>query len=158
MEAICSSKTSVATQQTTRRHIPEEDTLRFWRCFLTNNCINIGFISSVGHFRESISHLGYNILPYIGSNSRTVYCRAYVATIRDGVWIVNWMYWISIQIHSITVYTRHNWLAAESLWRHIRLATTLMASLAITKLLSLGLLLLLKSKSKSRYDRRSVGK
>jgi hypothetical protein len=27
MEAICSSETSVATQQTTRRHIPEEDTL-----------------------------------------------------------------------------------------------------------------------------------
>jgi hypothetical protein len=27
LEAICSSETSVATQQTTRRHIPEEDTL-----------------------------------------------------------------------------------------------------------------------------------
>jgi hypothetical protein len=27
MEAICSSETSVATQQTTRRHIPEDDTL-----------------------------------------------------------------------------------------------------------------------------------
>jgi hypothetical protein len=26
MEAICSSETSVATQQTTRRHIPEDDT------------------------------------------------------------------------------------------------------------------------------------
>jgi hypothetical protein len=69
-----------------------------------------------------------------------VYCCAYVATIRDGVWIVNWIYWVSIQIHSITVYTLHNRLAAESLWRPIRLAITLMASLAITKLLSLGLL------------------
>jgi hypothetical protein len=28
MEALCSSETSVATQQTTRRHIPEDDTLR----------------------------------------------------------------------------------------------------------------------------------
>jgi hypothetical protein len=28
MEAICSSETSVATQQTTRRHIPEDDTLQ----------------------------------------------------------------------------------------------------------------------------------
>jgi hypothetical protein len=28
MEAICSSETSVATQQTTRRHIPEADTLQ----------------------------------------------------------------------------------------------------------------------------------
>jgi hypothetical protein len=27
MEAICSSETSFATQQTTRRHIPEDDTL-----------------------------------------------------------------------------------------------------------------------------------
>jgi hypothetical protein len=27
MEAICSSETSVPTQQTTRRHIPEDDTL-----------------------------------------------------------------------------------------------------------------------------------
>jgi hypothetical protein len=27
MEAICSSETSVATQQTTRRYIPEDDTL-----------------------------------------------------------------------------------------------------------------------------------
>jgi hypothetical protein len=28
MEAICSSETSVASQQTTWRHIPEDDTLR----------------------------------------------------------------------------------------------------------------------------------
>jgi hypothetical protein len=41
------------------------------------------------------------------------------------------------------VYTLHSWLTAESLWRPFRLATTLMASLAITKLFSLGLLLLL---------------
>jgi hypothetical protein len=32
MEAICSSETSVATQQTTRRHIPEDDTLHNHRC------------------------------------------------------------------------------------------------------------------------------
>jgi hypothetical protein len=32
MEAICSSETSVATQQTTRRHIPEGDTLHNHRC------------------------------------------------------------------------------------------------------------------------------
>jgi 3-polyprenyl-4-hydroxybenzoate decarboxylase len=31
-EAICSSETSVATQQTTRRHIPEDDTLHNHRC------------------------------------------------------------------------------------------------------------------------------
>jgi hypothetical protein len=32
MEAICSSETSVATQQTTRRHIPEDDTHHNHRC------------------------------------------------------------------------------------------------------------------------------
>jgi hypothetical protein len=32
MEAISSSETSVATQQTTRRHIPEDDTLHNHRC------------------------------------------------------------------------------------------------------------------------------
>jgi hypothetical protein len=32
MEAICSSETSVATQQTTRRHIPEDDTLHNHGC------------------------------------------------------------------------------------------------------------------------------
>jgi hypothetical protein len=32
MEAICSSETSVVTQQTTRRHIPEGDTLHNHRC------------------------------------------------------------------------------------------------------------------------------
>jgi hypothetical protein len=32
MEAISSSETSVETQQTTRRHIPEDDTLQNHRC------------------------------------------------------------------------------------------------------------------------------
>jgi hypothetical protein len=32
IEAICSSKTSDATQQTTRRHIQEDDTLHTHRC------------------------------------------------------------------------------------------------------------------------------
>jgi hypothetical protein len=32
MEALCSSETSVATQRTTRRHIPEDDTLHNHRC------------------------------------------------------------------------------------------------------------------------------
>jgi hypothetical protein len=32
MEAICSSETSVATQQTARRHIPEDDTVHNHRC------------------------------------------------------------------------------------------------------------------------------
>jgi hypothetical protein len=32
MEATCSSETSVATQQTSRRHIPEDDTLHNHRC------------------------------------------------------------------------------------------------------------------------------
>jgi hypothetical protein len=32
MEAICSSETSVETRRTTRRHIPEDDTLHNHRC------------------------------------------------------------------------------------------------------------------------------
>jgi hypothetical protein len=32
MEAICSSETSVDTQRTTRRHIPEDNTLHNHRC------------------------------------------------------------------------------------------------------------------------------
>jgi hypothetical protein len=32
MEAICSSETSIASQQTTRRHIPEDDTLHNHSC------------------------------------------------------------------------------------------------------------------------------
>jgi hypothetical protein len=33
MEAVCSSETSVATQQTTRRYIPEDDTLQKSKLF-----------------------------------------------------------------------------------------------------------------------------
>jgi hypothetical protein len=32
MEVICSSETSVATQETTQHHIPEDDTLHNHRC------------------------------------------------------------------------------------------------------------------------------
>jgi hypothetical protein len=39
MEAICSSETSAATQQTTRRHIPEYDTLHNHRCENPISCI-----------------------------------------------------------------------------------------------------------------------
>jgi hypothetical protein len=35
MEAICSSETSVETQRTTRRHIPEDDILRIFRLHKT---------------------------------------------------------------------------------------------------------------------------
>jgi hypothetical protein len=38
MEAICSSETSVATQQTTRRHIPEDDTIHNHRCGNLKSC------------------------------------------------------------------------------------------------------------------------
>jgi hypothetical protein len=34
LEALCSFETSVATQRTTRRHIPEDDTLRSLPCSL----------------------------------------------------------------------------------------------------------------------------
>jgi hypothetical protein len=37
MEAMCSSETSVETQRTTRRHIPEDDTLQFSFSFYWSN-------------------------------------------------------------------------------------------------------------------------
>jgi hypothetical protein len=46
MEELCSSETSVATQRTTRRHIPEDDTLHNHRCeilksYITSSRFNI---------------------------------------------------------------------------------------------------------------------
>jgi hypothetical protein len=37
IEAICSSEISVATQQTTRRHIPEDETLQAYYIFAKLN-------------------------------------------------------------------------------------------------------------------------
>jgi hypothetical protein len=45
MDAICSSETSVATQQTTRRHIPEDDTLQVAFLF---HCRSLCIYSSPG--------------------------------------------------------------------------------------------------------------
>jgi hypothetical protein len=51
MEAVCSCETSVATQQTTRRHIPEDDTLKLFVCFknFKTGCLynNISFCSKL---------------------------------------------------------------------------------------------------------------
>jgi hypothetical protein len=41
MEAICSSETSVETQRTTRRHIPEDDTLH------NHGCENLKFYNRI---------------------------------------------------------------------------------------------------------------
>jgi hypothetical protein len=55
MEAICSSETSVATQQTTRRHIPEDDTLHKHRCENLKSYTKIYFTSQfrVPNFHEN---------------------------------------------------------------------------------------------------------
>jgi hypothetical protein len=50
MEAICSSETSVETKQTTRRHIPEGDTLHDHRCLLRYNAV---------YDSESLLHAGF---------------------------------------------------------------------------------------------------
>jgi hypothetical protein len=47
MEAIRSSETSGTTQRTTRRHIPEEDTLQFLFCPFNNLDL-----LTAGHFRS----------------------------------------------------------------------------------------------------------
>jgi hypothetical protein len=47
MEAICSSETSIETQRTTRRHIPEDDTL-LWSWFIKQHfqCISESIVSN----------------------------------------------------------------------------------------------------------------
>jgi hypothetical protein len=57
MEAIYSSETSVETQRTTRRHIPEDDTLHNYRCENLKSYIlaevslqeNAGTVPGLGH-------------------------------------------------------------------------------------------------------------
>jgi hypothetical protein len=56
MEVICSSETSVAIQQTTRRHIPEDDTLH------NHRCENLKSYYKVGDFRSFLSrNLGLSL-------------------------------------------------------------------------------------------------
>jgi hypothetical protein len=54
MEAICSSETSVETQRTTRRHIPEDDILHKHRC---ENLKSYIFI--YGSFNRAVSSQDY---------------------------------------------------------------------------------------------------
>jgi hypothetical protein len=46
MEAICSSETSVATQQTTRRHIPEDD--------ISGNLARAGYASETVEYGKTL--------------------------------------------------------------------------------------------------------
>jgi hypothetical protein len=54
MEALCSSKTSVATQRTTRRHIPEDDTLHNHRCENLKFYLHNSVLSSLTPFVDKI--------------------------------------------------------------------------------------------------------
>jgi hypothetical protein len=58
MEALCSSETPVATQRTTRRHIPEDDTLHNHRCenlksYIIFTMFNRNFGSPVTNYMAS---------------------------------------------------------------------------------------------------------
>jgi myosin-crossreactive antigen len=64
MEAIRSSETSGTTQRTTRRHIPEEDTLQNYRC---ENLKSYNVFVSVRfwvHFKSSFNFEEYHLLGY----------------------------------------------------------------------------------------------
>jgi hypothetical protein len=63
MEALCSSETSVATQQTTRRHIPEDYTLHNHRC--ENLKSNIQHLS----LYKNMSEFGYS---HLENNNRSI--------------------------------------------------------------------------------------
>jgi hypothetical protein len=52
MEAICSSETSVASQQTTRRHIPEDDTLYEYKFNTTSIVVSESLFQSIFLFTE----------------------------------------------------------------------------------------------------------
>jgi hypothetical protein len=56
MEAICSSETSVETQQTTRRHIPEDDTLQESAVFLFMRLECCGLASSCDNLPVAFSY------------------------------------------------------------------------------------------------------
>jgi hypothetical protein len=65
MEAICSSETSVATQQTRRRHIPEDDTFQYYNGFYRNKvwgCRQVSFGSGLGQWRALVSMGGNNMV------------------------------------------------------------------------------------------------
>jgi hypothetical protein len=55
MEAICSSETSVVTQRTTRRHIPEDDTLYNHRCENIKSYTVVRSVIQVGFDHATIS-------------------------------------------------------------------------------------------------------
>jgi hypothetical protein len=59
METICSSETSVAYQQTTRRHIPEDDTLHNHHCENLKSCTSTVsvFQLTLQDYGTFISHL-----------------------------------------------------------------------------------------------------
>jgi hypothetical protein len=58
MEAICSSETSVETQRTTRRHIPEDDNLQNHRCKnLKSYIVSFYGEATQRHIRHSAFHL-----------------------------------------------------------------------------------------------------
>jgi hypothetical protein len=63
MEAICSSETSVDTQRTTRRHIPEDDTLHNHRCG------NLKFNHLL--FADDTNNKMYNIIVLVSRMLRT---------------------------------------------------------------------------------------
>jgi hypothetical protein len=94
MEAICCSKTSVATQQTTRRHIPEDDTFHNHHCenlksymplyVVIDGCAYCSFLCEVheiGHYVkpsarsqlfEALIKLAKSVRPSAWNNLRTV--------------------------------------------------------------------------------------
>jgi hypothetical protein len=82
MEAICSSETSVATQQTTRRHIQEDDTLH------NHRCENL----------KSYKVPTYLVLPYIHLTTATVhtlYNESYIHTAKTLNGIISWNSYIT---------------------------------------------------------------
>jgi hypothetical protein len=71
MEAICSSKTRVATQQTTWRHIPEDDTLQILKFLSYASFIQISSSWEYFNLSKQGIHYNYIILYYNITQSST---------------------------------------------------------------------------------------
>jgi hypothetical protein len=155
MEAICSSETLFDTQRTTRRYIPP-----LWE-HQTLQPSQYSTVYTRYRRRPKGSHKELHLMKDTNWNLFLMqlrsapipvpiswsiqshfwhHCRAYTATIKDGYWIDNWIYWITIsyttRLQCITLYNSQQLsslpLKTPAPTLQPPLQPTLMASLAIT--------------------------
>jgi hypothetical protein len=73
MEAICSSETPVASQQTTRRHIPEDDTLHKHPLFALKSHLPCCYLNMVHHTKNTQNSNTFFVLTVTSTLFYTLY-------------------------------------------------------------------------------------